>query len=227
VPLILLTRHGHVDGIKPERFRGRAELALTEVGQSQARLLAQRIASNWTPNAVYCSPLQRCVETGAAIANACGIELQPLGELNDLDYGKWQSKTHEEGRADNPVLFATWFAAPQLVRFPDGEALQDVAARTAGVLRFMLRRHNADTVVLVGHDSVNRVLLTQLLDMPLSSYWRFAQHPCCVNVIEMTSNSVQLQRLNDTAHLANRTRGSFGCFCPRNHTPTKGRFRQL
>lgn len=199
--LILLTRHGHVDGIRPERFRGRAELALTELGQNQARLLAQRIASDWSPNAVYCSPLQRCVATGTAIANACGTRLQPLGELNDLDYGKWQSNTYEEARSDDPHLFATWFAAPQLVRFPDGEALQDVAARTAEALRFVLQRHNADTVVLVGHDCVNRVLLTQLLDMPLSSYWRFAQHPCCINVIEINGNSIQLQRLNDTAHL--------------------------
>jgi Histidine phosphatase superfamily (branch 1) len=63
---ILLTRRGRVDGIRPERFRGRAELALTELGQNQARLLAQRIASDWSPNAVYCSPLQRCVATGTA-----------------------------------------------------------------------------------------------------------------------------------------------------------------
>jgi broad specificity phosphatase PhoE len=201
VPLILLTRHGHVDGIKPERFRGRAELALTALGQNQARLLAHRIVSDWSPTVVYCSPLQRCVATGTAVASACGIELQPLDELNDLDYGEWQSRTYEEARTDAPELLATWFAAPQLVRFPDGEALQDVAARTAGVLRYVLSRHQADTVVLVGHDSVNRVLLTQLLDMPLSSYWRFAQHPCCINVIEMTGNSVQLQRLNDTGHL--------------------------
>lgn len=199
--LILLTRHGHVDGIQPERFRGRADLALTELGQTQARLLAQRIASDWSPKAVYCSPLQRCVATGTAIARACGIELQPLSELNDLDYGKWQSRTYEEARAEAPELFASWLATPQRVGFPDGEALQDVAARTAGALRYVRQQHKTDTVVLVGHDSVNRVLLTQLLDMPLSSYWRFAQNPCCVNVIEMIGNSVQLQRLNDTGHL--------------------------
>jgi broad specificity phosphatase PhoE len=32
---ILLTRHGHVEGITPERFRGRQPLALTE--QAAAR----------------------------------------------------------------------------------------------------------------------------------------------------------------------------------------------
>ena len=33
---LLLTRHGHVDGIKPARFRGRAELELTPTGLAQA-----------------------------------------------------------------------------------------------------------------------------------------------------------------------------------------------
>ena len=37
---ILLTRHGHVEGIKPERFRGRAPLELTEQGRVQAAAVA-------------------------------------------------------------------------------------------------------------------------------------------------------------------------------------------
>ena len=34
---ILLTRHGHVEGIKPERFRGREPLDLTARGRADAR----------------------------------------------------------------------------------------------------------------------------------------------------------------------------------------------
>jgi probable phosphoglycerate mutase len=198
---VLLVRHGHVEGIKPERFRGRADLALTEEGQRQAELLAQRIASQWAPRSIHTSPLQRCVATGAAIATACGIPSETLNELCDLDYGTWQLLTYDDARAKNPDLFAAWFATPQLVRFPDGESLQDVAVRTANVLRFVLSRNAADTLVLVGHDSLNRVMLTQILDMPLSAYWRFAQSPCCINEIEVTGSSFQLRRMNDTAHL--------------------------
>jgi broad specificity phosphatase PhoE len=199
--IILLVRHGHVEGIKPERFRGRADLALTETGRRQAELLARRVAARWTPGAVFTSPLQRCVATGAAIAGACGIPSAPLTGLIDLDYGAWQSLTYDDARAINPDLFAAWFATPGLVEFPGGESLPDVAARTANVLRFALSRDAADTLVLVGHDSVNRVLLTQVLDMPLSAYWRLAQNPCCINEIEITGRSFQLRRMNDTAHL--------------------------
>ena len=146
--VILLVRHGHVEGIKPERFRGRADLALTDTGQRQAELLARRIASQWAPGSIYTSPLQRCVVTGAAIARACGIPSEPLTGLNDLDYGVWQSLTYDDAGAKYPDLFAAWLTTPDLVGFPDGESLQDVAARTANLLRFVLSRNEADTLVL-------------------------------------------------------------------------------
>lgn len=167
--IILLVRHGHVEGIKPERFRGRADLVLTETGRRQAELLARRIASDWAPSSVFTSPLQRCIATGAAIARTCGVPSEPFTGLYDLDYGAWQSLTYDDARAKDPDLFATWFTTPHLVRFSEGESLQDVATRTASVLRFVLSRNAADTLVLVGHDSVNRVMLTQILDMPLSA----------------------------------------------------------
>ncbi|MGA7804686.1 histidine phosphatase family protein [Bradyrhizobium sp.] len=187
--------------MNPARFRGRADLALTETGQRQAELLARRIAAQWAPNSIYSSPLQRCVATAAAIASACGMPSEPLTELSDLDYGAWQSLTYDDARSTDPELFDAWLATPHLVRFPQGEALQDVAARSANVLRLVVSRSPADTLVLVGHDSVNRVMLTQILDMPLSAYWRFAQDPCCIDEIESTGGSFQLRRMNDTAHL--------------------------
>jgi probable phosphoglycerate mutase len=66
----------------------------------------------------------RCVETGAAIAKACGITAEVCGDLNDIDYGAWQFKTFKDAKKNNPTLFAAWFATPHLVRFPNGESLQ-------------------------------------------------------------------------------------------------------
>ena len=68
----------------------------------------------------------------------------------------------------------------------------DVAAR---------RGRADDTIVLVGHDSVNRALLMQLIDQPLSAYWRIAQSPCCLNEIDVTDGKISVQRINETAYL--------------------------
>jgi probable phosphoglycerate mutase len=199
---ILLTRHGHVEGIKPARFRGRAELALTERGLAQAGALASRIAVNWKPVAVFTSPLQRCVLTGGKIAAACGIKGEVREGLGDIDYGAWQMRTHDEVSTESPDAYRQWRSAPQLTRFPKGESLQDVMARGTDVLREVLLRYPEQTVVLVGHDSVNRVLLLQLLDMPLAAYWRLVQDPCTLNEIDVfATGDVRVQRLNDTSHL--------------------------
>jgi len=200
---IILTRHGHVEGIKPARFRGRTELPLTELGRAQAKAVAGRIANTWSAVKVYTSPMGRCVTTGQEIAMACRVASEPIEALNDLDYGQWQWRTFDEVQAKWPELFATWHTAPHLVRFPGGDSLQDLLARTANALRFVLERHASETevVVFVGHDSVNRALLLQLLDLSLSAYWRIAQEPCAINEIDMLDGHICVQRMNETHHL--------------------------
>ena len=198
---LLLTRHGHVDGIEPARFRGRAELALTPTGLAQAEAVAKRIARQWKPVAIYTSGLQRCVVTGARIGAACAAPSSVMDGLMDLDYGAWQMRTHDEIRVQDPDAFRLWHNAPHLMRFPKGESLQDLVARTSDALRTVLARHRTDTVVMVGHDSVNRALLLQLLDQPLAAYWQLVQDPCTLNEVVVEPDRIQVLRLNDTSHL--------------------------
>ena len=199
---ILLTRHGHVDGIRPARFRGRAELPLTARGLAQADALARRIAGHWQPSVVYTSAMQRCIVTGNRVAEMCGIPASVHEGLGDIDYGAWQMRTHEEVEQEAPDAYRLWRQAPHLLRFPGGESLQDVVARTADVLRLVMAQHGSETVVLVGHDSVNRALLLQLLDQPLSAYWKLAQDPCGLSEIEISGAvDVRVGFLNDTSHL--------------------------
>jgi phosphoserine phosphatase len=122
-------------------------------------------------------------------------------DLNDIDYGAWQFQSFAEAEAADAGLFAAWFATPQLIRFPNGESLQDLVARAGNVLRMVVAQRPNDTVVLVGHDSINRALLLLLLDQPLSAYWRLAQDPCCLNEIDIGGAKIQVQRINETSHL--------------------------
>lgn len=198
---ILLVRHGHVEGIRPARFRGREDLPLTTRGNAEALAVARRIASKWQPERVYTSPLSRCVATAAAIAKACGVEAQSIDQLNDIDYGTWRMKSHDEMAAADPALSSAWFNTPHLFRFPAGESLQDLVARSADAVRLALELYPRGTVVLVSHDSVNRALLLQLADLPLSSYWRLAQAPCCINEIDVADHQVRILAINETSHL--------------------------
>jgi phosphoserine phosphatase len=188
VTKILLIRHGHVEGIRPGRFRGRVDLPLTGRGNAEARAVAERIRSGWRATAIYTSPLSRCVETASAIAKACSLEAQTLNELVDIDYGAWQSCSYAELKQADPNLYSGWFFTPHLVRFPNGESLQDLVARAADALRIVLKRHPGETVILVGYDSMNRALLIQLLDE-----------------IDVVDGCVRVLRINETHRLDRAT----------------------
>ncbi|WP_330555605.1 histidine phosphatase family protein [Burkholderia multivorans] len=200
---IVLTRHGQVEGIDPPRFRGRAELELTPLGRRQAKMVADTIAMRFKPVAVYTSPMKRCQDTGHAIATACAIPQHVQAGIDDFDYGEWQWMSHADARVQFPDQYTLWKTAPQWMQFPGGESLQAVALRTADALRELLAIHGDDTIVLVAHDSINRVLLLHALDMPLSAYWRMAQDPCCLNIIDLDrAGKANILQINETAHLA-------------------------
>jgi len=47
----------------------------------------------------------------------------------------------------------------------------------------------------------NSKLALQLLDQPLSAYWRLAQSPCCLNEIDIAAGKIFVQRVNETGYL--------------------------
>jgi broad specificity phosphatase PhoE len=198
---ILLVRHGHVEGISPERFRGRTDLPLTPEGEQQARATAQRIAARWRPAAIYSSPMGRCIATASAISQPLGLPPVAIPGLNDIDYGKWQGLTPEEARCQWAGEVDIWYRYPDWAAIPGGETLQDVLARTAAVVRDVIRQHPDDTAVLVGHDSVNRVILLYALGLPLSRYWHIRQSPCGINEIEAEPGRFVIVSVNQTGHL--------------------------
>jgi broad specificity phosphatase PhoE len=198
---IILVRHGHVAGISPERFRGRADLMLTAEGLRQAAAAAHRISATWTPAAIYASPLSRCQATAEAIGKPLGLAPSPLDGLIDIDYGQWQGLTPDEVRARWPGQLETWYRTPDWAEIPDGETLQDVLVRIVSALRDVISRHPSDAVVLVGHDSVNRVMLLHALGLPLSRYWRLGQQPGSISEIDFLSDGFAIQSVNETYHL--------------------------
>lgn len=198
---ILLVRHGHVDGIDPPRFRGRTELALDALGERQAAAVAARITAGWRPAAVLTSPMGRCIATGRAIAEASGAPARVLESLNDLDYGAWSWMTHDEARADDAALFEAWMTAPQTVRFPGGESLQDLAGRAADALRLICGEFGEACVVLVTHDAVGRAILGEALEMPIVAHRRVELSPCGISEFEIEGTGVKVLGVNATEHL--------------------------
>jgi probable phosphoglycerate mutase len=61
--------------------------------------------------------------------------------------------------------------------------------------------HPGQTVVLVGHQVMNRVILLGVLGLGLDRLWRIGQDTCAINVFDLEGGEFTLRSLNDTCHL--------------------------
>ena len=201
---IAIIRHGQTEWNEGEgeRFRGRAELDLDQIGMGQARAAVARIA-RWQVSAIYSSPLRRAVSTAKILASPFDLEVQLLEGLIDIDYGKWQGLSLKEAAADDSELYALWLKSPHLVTFPEGESLEQVRIRTVAALETLLAQHPEQTIVLVSHKVVCKVLICSILGLDNSHFWQVEQDTGAINLVETRDRLLRVSLLNDTCHLKN------------------------
>lgn len=200
VTRFILVRHGQTEWNLVERYRGRADIALNDTGREQARRLAERLAGEPIA-AVYAGPLQRTLATAEPIAAAKGLWVQSLRALIDIDFGAWQGLTGAEAEARYPALYGLWLNRPGEVRFPEGESLGEVRRRAMAAVRDLARRHQGETVVLVSHKIVNKVILCAVLGLSNHAIWRIDQDNGAINRFEFEGGRWMVRTINDVCHL--------------------------
>jgi len=197
----ILIRHGETEWNRVVRFRGRADISLNDVGLVQAAATGRRVAATWRPAAIYSSPMRRARQTATAIGERINLPVQPHAGLYDIDFGQLQGLTVDEAMARWPEVVRSWAETPAATRFPGGEGLGDLAARSTAMLQELTARHENETVVLVGHTVINRVILLGVLGLGLERFWHLGQDTCAINLFEATAGDYVLHSLNDVCHL--------------------------
>ncbi|MBC7263865.1 MAG: histidine phosphatase family protein [Chloroflexi bacterium] len=197
---IILVRHGQTEWNREERFRGQEDIPLNETGRQQARRVAYRL-KNDPITAIYASPLRRSIQTAEIIAASRDLDVQIDDAFLDIHYGTWAGLSPAEVAARDAEMYRLWLTAPHLAHPPKGECLEDVRARVLrGIERIVLRYPRA-TVVVVGHQVVNKVLLCAVLGLDGSAFWRIRQDNACINIFIVENSTYEVVCLNDTCHL--------------------------
>ncbi len=202
----ILVRHGQTEWNREERFRGRADLFLNETGLRQAFAAALHI-KGWPIAAIYSSPLKRALETAKIIANQLSLPVKPLDGLIDIDFGSLQGLSAEEATEQDSELYDLWLESPHQVRFPRGESLADVRQRVLAAVDGIAAEHGEQTMVLVSHLVVCRVLLCAMLGLDNSNFWQVRQDVCTINAFEVRDGVPAVTLVNDTCHQKNLATG--------------------
>ncbi|MDY6917476.1 MAG: histidine phosphatase family protein [Chloroflexota bacterium] len=196
----ILVRHGQTGWNREERFRGRVDIDLDEMGMRQAEAVAERLAG-CDATAVYSSPLKRAVSTAGAIGRRLGLEVTPLESIVDMDFGEWEGRSVAEVREREAGQFRVWALNPESFRVPGGETLDEVRVRVAAAVDELAAEHQDDAVVLVSHRVVCKVLLCHLLGLDMSHFWQIAQDTTAVNGFLIAAGRSTVTLVNDTCHL--------------------------
>lgn len=199
---ILLARHGETPWNAEGRYQGQIDIPLSPIGQAQAQALGERLASVDITRAVA-SPLVRAQLT-AQLALGAGRAPMLLTEpdLQEIAHGEWEGLLASEIHEKDPSRLQAWREEPDTVLMPGGESLRLVLERSwRGLARAAEGLGDHDTLLVVAHDAVNRVILCRILGLPLSRLWSFRQAPTTLNLLEGPDlDQLEVVRLNDCAH---------------------------
>jgi len=198
---IILVRHGQTEWNRDDRFRGHADVPPDNTGVAQAEATAARIVAQWKPVAVYAGPLSRTIRTGEAVAQSLDLRVEVEQGLLDVNCGEWQGLNLDEVRRRWRAEFNAYLHAPAKFRFPGGESLEHARDRAWKSTQRLAGRHSDETIVLVSHTALNRLILLSLLGLDSRGFWRLRQDTCGISVFELGQARATLLILNDTSHL--------------------------
>jgi alpha-ribazole phosphatase len=196
---LVLVRHAQTDESARGRCYGRLDVRLSPRGLRQAQALADALA-RLPLAAVYSSPLARALDTARPLATARGLEPSVLEALAELDFGEVEGLTYDEIEAERPELFHAWMDDPARVHFPGGESLADLRARVLPALEQIRARHERDTVGVVAHGGVIRVVLAEALGLDYGALFRLDQAEGGVSVVDWLDGVPLLRAGNATLY---------------------------
>ena len=198
---LLLIRHGETDWNAAARFQGHSDVPLNIHGRQQAKALAHGFARE-AIHALYASDLCRAWETAQSIATMTGSSAVAEPRLREIAFGDWEGLTYGEIVRRDPDALRDWQADPYQIAPPGGETLTQVANRVRGAYENLLEHHAGETVVWVAHGGPIRVLLCQVLGLPLRDHWKLMVDPGSRSELRIYTQGAILARLNDTHHFS-------------------------
>ena len=197
---IYLARHGQTEWNKKLTFRGRADIPLNESGHREAHALLHALKDKKI-EAIYTSPLRRSIETAQPVGDFFHLEIVPVQGLIDINYGDWEGLSFNEVKKRYGEQYKKWEKNPDLIRFPNGETLDEAKERSFRAFKNIAGKHPEKSILIIPHRVINKILLCALLNLSNSHFWELKQDTGCINLIEYSGERFVLCTMNDTCHL--------------------------
>ncbi|MCQ2476835.1 MAG: histidine phosphatase family protein [Clostridia bacterium] len=183
--------------------RSHCDIDLTEKGESQAKLAAERFRGREI-NYLFSSPLVRCIKTAVAFANVLGthpeiIVIPELIENGSLPDYKGVDMEHLAGYYDNLTL-----CEEKLYDFPNGENESDeVNVERAEIITAWMKEklQYGEKALVFCHGSFGNYFIPAAVGMKQGDYILSLSHTSVTKIKYTSDGKQRISFMNDISHL--------------------------
>jgi broad specificity phosphatase PhoE len=160
---LFVVRHGQSEWNGKKRISGQLDPPLSEKGRHQAQALARALQEE-SLGAVYSSSLSRAVETARPVAEFHNLPITTCDALKEIHLGILQGRYRDERDPEAQELWAKRTQNKRDFRVAGGETFAELEQRVRSCLNEILLKGAQEALLIVGHRSTNRVLLSSLMN---------------------------------------------------------------
>ena len=198
---LIVIRHGQTSWNEKRRVQGLSDQPLSKEGRRQAALLGRRFMREKI-DAIYTSKLKRAIATAEALArHHPGLNIVTDKTLNEMNWGCWEGLTFDQVARKYPEQFAVWQKDKFHFAPKGGESPADLRKRLTPFLKKLVRKHQGQTVLVVGHGGINRVLMGTTMEWDEEKIASVFNKNTAVNILHVRQGKSRLHLFNCTRHL--------------------------
>ncbi|MDR0217861.1 MAG: 2,3-diphosphoglycerate-dependent phosphoglycerate mutase GpmB [Enterobacteriaceae bacterium] len=180
---VYLVRHGETEWNLARRIQGQSDSPLTEVGQHQAHLVAQRVKSENITH-VITSDLGRTRQTAEIIAEACGCEVILEPRLREIHMGVLENRELDSLNQEEEIWRKSLVDGTPNGRIPKGESMNELSIRMRAALESCLDLPAGSRPLLVSHGMALVSLLNTILGLPANTERRLRLRNCSISRVD-------------------------------------------
>ncbi|WP_069132593.1 histidine phosphatase family protein [Rhodohalobacter halophilus] len=201
VKKLFIARHGETDYNKQGLLQGRGiDAPLNETGWDQARKLAGYLQQYPTDHLVS-SSLKRSWQTAEPFRDSTGLDIRKDEGLDEMDFGIYEGVPYTEAVGDLVALKEIWESGNIDEPVPGGESPLQVFERANGAVRKIMDQSSEETIVLILHGRLIRILLSEWLGYGLENMQQVSHQNGAVNHL-VYNGEFEAVYLNKIEHLA-------------------------
>lgn len=173
---ILFIRHGETDWNVSGKIQGTSDIPLNKTGILQAKQSCLNFDKN-KEYALYSSAKLRALQTATVVGKHLNVPVIVMDGLNEINLGKWESRTWDEVAEKYPNDFHFWKENRSRAKPHGGESYLDLLDRVIVSLQAIIKQEEKDIIVCT-HSLVIMIISCFMADVSFNEVLRFLPKNC-------------------------------------------------